>query len=530
MKAVLNETFRTEIFQLADLLDQQETTAFEQLNHRFNQPPSSAASTSSSSSHTGQKRNHSPGGSHSSHQMTGNHRETVVIKTNTGESKPTTAGGTRRRKQSAKQVESRPQSAVSDATSIESVSGSVAEEKVSPKVGQRRKTLDPSQKYGSSSSKVPSTPVTPTGKGSSDSLNGLFSSHSASAALTTLNKPSVNTTTPPSPTAAATSLTPTAGGLHSTNGLNGGSSSSTPLAVSSSSNNPLLIIKHASYQISKQKLFKKFELRKFHQSTQQDQHFVHSIRYEMVSFIFSLLIKEAMNNYMNKEYNLLENKLLTHYAKEMEDLNVLQAKELAALLNSKPHLQPSSLAPTQQLQQQHQHEEEKEYEENERQGQVRQQDLNRGEGGGGEKEEGGAVSASDGGGGGDESVEDHSTFISQGAKGVLLRQATSVAEVNPSSSSHQFHIPLDLETIGEDMSILRRHHEENKMKFENYLLERRRVKRKLFDDAKKLTFEKLSNKLQDIKVESENAMMSPGALGKYKTILRIINLMKNNGK
>jgi hypothetical protein len=449
MKTDLSATFRTEIFQLADLLDQQETTAFEQLNLRFNQTATTPSLT--------QIENHSPKATAGK----GFSSSDSVPKSKTMETKPTTATGNRRRKHSLKQGEreSRPQSAAtSDGNSVDldSTSVSIADEKASPKVGQRRKTMDPSQKYGP-------TPTTPTGKPASD----LFSSQST-AAVALLNKPLTN---PPSPTAST--ATAARGG------------SSPPVSSSSSSSNPLSIIKHASYHISKQKLIKKFELRKFYQSTQQDKQFIHSLRFEFVSFVFSLLIKESMTNYMTKEYNLLENKLLSRYAKEMEDLNVLQAKELAVFIHSKPYLQ-------------HQ-----------------QQQM----------EEGGTDTEDPSG-----HLSSETNNGSEAGKGVLLRHASSIAEVNPTSSSHQFHIPLDFETIGDDMSLLRRHHEENKTKFENYLLEKRRVKRKQFDDAKNLTLEKLAAKLQDIKTEAENAMLSPGALGKYRNILRIANCMKNNLK
>jgi biopolymer transport protein ExbD len=256
-------------------------------------------------------------------------------------------------------------------------------------------------------------------------------------------------------------------------------------------------------------------MRKFHQSTQQDKQFLHSIRFEIIFYIFSLLIKEAMASYMMKEFNLLENKLLSQSSKEMEELAVLQAKELAMFIHE-------------QQQQQQQGDDDQE----EGQGQ-------------GEGEENGAV-AKEGGGGGEEQEggDGKSPSAVTGAPAaartalesktsstrIYSTQSSSMTQdLPPATSHHPFHTPIDLKSI-DDVSVLKKKHEENKVKLENYLSERRRQKRKYFDDAKRVTFEKLTSKLNDIKVDSENAMLSPAGLGKYKTIMKIIHLMRSNGK
>jgi hypothetical protein len=256
-------------------------------------------------------------------------------------------------------------------------------------------------------------------------------------------------------------------------------------------------------------------MRKFHQSTQQDKQFIHSIRFEIIFYIFSLIIKEAMASYMLKEFNLLENKLLSQSSKEMEDLNVLQAKELASYLHEQREENPVAA--------------------------VAQEG---GEGDGtdtSKKEKGarnGAVASAEAGEGGEGSRQDKSGGIpkltlesSSSVSRVYSKQSSSIQE--PLSSfathAHHFHTPLDLKSI-DDVNLLKQRHEENKAKLENYLSEKRRQKRKYFDDAKKVTFEKLTSKLNDIRVDSENAMLSPGGLGKYKAIMKIVNLMKSNAK
>mmetsp|Transcript_21091 Transcript_21091/g.30478 ORF Transcript_21091/g.30478 Transcript_21091/m.30478 type:complete len:673 (+) Transcript_21091:66-2084(+) len=114
--------------------------------------------------------------------------------------------------------------------------------------------------------------------------------------------------------------------LHSRGPVQTGPSNSVPAENGA---NAILKISEAVKKSTKAKLARRLALQRAYKSTQQDETFMNKTKFDFEFIFFSFLITQKMEDYMEKEYNLMENRMSSDILRELDDQAHEHSKSMA---------------------------------------------------------------------------------------------------------------------------------------------------------------------------------------------------------